>query len=59
MYRYRQSSIGKIIEKILLIAAVAGFVVLLYAVLAYLGAKRDRQGSRKMRNLGSMIEDGL
>jgi hypothetical protein len=44
VYKYRQISTGEIAAKILLIAAIAGFVVLLYAVLAYLGTKKtDRE----------------
>jgi hypothetical protein len=44
VYKYRHSSIGEIVSNILLIAAISGLFVLLYAVLAYLGAKKtDRE----------------
>jgi hypothetical protein len=44
VFKYRLSPIGEVIERILLIAAIAGLVVLLYAVLAHLGAKKtDRE----------------
>ncbi len=43
-YRYHLSSIGEILGRLVLVAAIAGFVVVLYIVVAYLGARKtDRE----------------
>jgi hypothetical protein len=44
VYRYHLSSAGEILGKVLLVAAVAGLVVVLYVIAAYLGARKiDRE----------------
>lgn len=44
IYKYRLSSIGEILWKVLLVAAISGFVVLLYAIAAYLSTRKaDRE----------------
>jgi hypothetical protein len=43
-YQYQLSSIGEILGRLVLVAAIAGFVVVLYIVVAYLGARKtDRE----------------
>jgi hypothetical protein len=43
-YQYQLSSIGEILGRLILVAAIAGFVVVLYIVVAYLGARKtDRE----------------
>lgn len=44
VYRYHTTSTGEVLWKLVLVAAIAGVVVLLYAVAAYLGTKKtDRE----------------
>jgi len=44
IYKYHLSSIGDILWRLVLVAAIAGLVVLLYVIAAYLGTKKtDRE----------------
>ena len=44
IYKYHLSSISEILWKLVLVAAIAGLIVILYVIAAYLGTKKtDRQ----------------
>jgi hypothetical protein len=43
-YRYQLSSLGEILWKLVLVAAIAGLVVVIYVIAAYFGARKvDRE----------------